>query len=81
MPIIPALGRPRQEDLKCKRSLGYIANWTPAWPTKWDHVPKTTKQTKQKPWPGAVAHTYNPIFSGYRDWKDQDSSPVQAKSS
>jgi hypothetical protein len=25
MPVIPALGRPRQEDLKFKGSLGYIA--------------------------------------------------------
>jgi hypothetical protein len=30
---------------------------------------------------GAVTQTYNPSYSGGRDWKDHDSRPVQVKNS
>jgi hypothetical protein len=34
---------------------------------------------KSQVWLGAVAHFYNPSYSGGRDWEDQGSKPAMAK--
>lgn len=62
MPIIPALGKLRQEDCcMFEANLGYIVNSRPAWATV--YIPTVLKEIQKEKKLGMVVHTFSPSTS------------------
>jgi hypothetical protein len=78
MPIIPSVGRLRQEDLELDASLDN---------TERTCLKKKKKKSLQIPiyflkefWFGTGAHTYNPSYMGGMDQEENTSRPACSKS-
>jgi hypothetical protein len=71
MPLVTALRKLREEDLKFKASVGYIVR-----PFLSQKKKKKEKERKKEKSSVLVVHACNPSYSGGRDQEDQGSRPA-----